>query len=169
MTVERSHATPALSGELIKVEEWGEVDDLPVQLITLDSFSGVRVSLTTYGATLVSVEIPRGAEVVDSDSVKRATVEPAASAPSSTVDVLLGLTDLAAYLRPHPHLGGVIGRVANRVSGAAFELAGVRYQLSANQSGLQLHGGVRGFDRRVWKLEDAGINAAGHACATLSY
>ena len=149
MTGEPTPNVSPPSGELVEVAEWGEVDGAAVQLVTLLSLSGVRVQLTTYGATLVSIEIPQGA--------------------AHSIDVLLGLPDLAGYLRPHPYLGGTIGRVANRVSGAFFELSGQRYALSANDRGRQLHGGARGFDRRPWQLEGAAVNAAGNASARLSY
>lgn len=170
MTGEPTSASLPLGGELVEVAEWGEVDGAPVQLVTLVSRSGVRVSLTTFGATLVSIELPQIQAGRDSGSTARqAAGTPAAATHKNMVDVLLGLPDLDSYRRPHPYLGGTIGRVANRVSGASFELSGRRFALSANQPGLQVHGGVRGFDRRPWQLENADTNAAGHATARLGY
>ncbi len=150
--------------------QWGEVDGAAVQLVTLSSLSGVRVSLTTFGATLVSVELPKREAAGETASAARAgAASPSRGGRAGSVDVLLGLADLSAYRRPHPYLGGTIGRVANRVSGPAFELAGQHYAVSENQPGVQLHGGARGFDRRPWTLEDAANNTAGHASARLSY
>jgi aldose 1-epimerase len=65
-----------------------------------------------------------------------------------------GAVDLAAYRDPvrNPHLGGIAGRYANRIAGAAFELDGVRHRLVPNEGPNQLHGGPVGFDRREWSL-----------------
>src|SRR6202008_1054427 len=66
-------------------------------------------------------------------------------------DVVLGFDSLAEYDSPrNPYFGGVIGRVANRIAGARYELDGRTHALSANEGRHQLHGGPRGFDRVVW-------------------
>ncbi len=73
-------------------------------------------------------------------------------------DVVLGYDELAGYeADPHYH-GATIGRFSNRIGGAAFVLDGTRYPLAANDGTSHLHGGVRGFDRRLWTVEalDAG-------------
>lgn len=57
------------------------------------------------------------------------------------------------YLNDDSHQGGLIGRVANRIAGAKFELDGKTYQLPKNDNENCLHGGL-GFDRRVWNVED---------------
>jgi aldose 1-epimerase len=78
-------------------------------------------------------------------------------------DVHLGLPDLAAYAdrARNPHLGASIGRVANRISGASFDLDGQRYDLPANNGANTLHGGPDGWDRHVWELLDANGDDAG--------
>lgn len=77
--------------------------------------------------------------------------------------VHLGLPDLAAYADRacNPHLGASIGRVANRISGASFELDGQRYDLAANNGPNTLHGGPSGWDRHVWELLDVHGGAEG--------
>lgn len=72
-------------------------------------------------------------------------------------DVHLRLPDLSAYAdrSRNPHFGGSIGRVANRISGASFELDQQRYDLPANNGPNTLHGGPAGWDRHVWELLDA--------------
>ena len=50
-----------------------------------------------------------------------------------------------------PYFGALVGRVANRIAGAAFELDGVRYHVSANENTTSLHGGKIGFSKRIWK------------------
>ncbi|HWA16025.1 MAG TPA: aldose epimerase family protein, partial [Gemmatimonadales bacterium] len=68
-------------------------------------------------------------------------------------DVLLGYATLAQYRTGTHYLGATIGRVANRIGGAAFELDGRRYHLTPNEPPNHLHGGVAGFDKRVWHVE----------------
>ncbi len=68
--------------------------------------------------------------------------------------VHLGLPTLADYedAARNPHLGGSIGRYANRIAGARFSLDGRDVVLEPNEGPNQLHGGRDGFDRRVWEL-----------------
>ena len=68
------------------------------------------------------------------------------------VDVVLGFdTRRRATRRAAAHVGGVVGRYANRIAGARFALDGVEHALAANEGRHQLHGGARGFDRRLWR------------------
>ncbi len=75
-----------------------------------------------------------------------------------TVDVLLGFDRLESYLDPanDKFLGALVGRYANRIGAAGFELDGVYYPLAANNGPNHLHGGTVGFDKRVWTAEEAG-------------
>ena len=66
-------------------------------------------------------------------------------------DVIGGFDTLEGYLADDSHQGGTIGRVANRVGGAEFELDGKKYVLPKNDGRNCLHGGL-GFDRRVWDV-----------------
>jgi len=69
-------------------------------------------------------------------------------------DVVLGFDTLSGYeSKDNPYFGATVGRVANRVAGAAFELNGVNFTLAANNGAHSLHGGTKGWDRRVWKSE----------------
>ena len=65
-------------------------------------------------------------------------------------DVVLGFNDLDSYLARHPYFGAITGRVAGRIANAAFELDGMTYQLARNDPPNHLHGGVCGFDKRIW-------------------
>jgi aldose 1-epimerase len=65
-------------------------------------------------------------------------------------DVVLGFNDLDSYLGGHPYFGAITGRVAGRISGAAFTLDGNTYRLARNDPPNHLHGGVEGFDKRLW-------------------
>ncbi|MER6625898.1 MULTISPECIES: aldose epimerase family protein [unclassified Streptomyces] len=105
-------------------------DGTPVHRWTLER-AGVRVRILSYGGIVQDVEVP------DRDG--------------RTGNVVLGFSDLDGYLRyPEPFLGALIGRYANRIAGARFSLAGRDHTLAANNGPNSLHGGERGFDKRVW-------------------
>lgn len=69
-------------------------------------------------------------------------------------DIVLGYDSLAEYEAQDKYLGALVGRVANRIGGAAFDLNGIHYPLAANNGPNCLHGGLRGFDRAVWKAQE---------------
>ena len=73
-------------------------------------------------------------------------------------NVVLHYNDVDAYKNQRWHFGATIGRFANRISGAAFELDGKTYTLSANEGNVTLHGGASGFDRALWDLVSASEN-----------
>ncbi|MFI9647816.1 aldose epimerase family protein [Streptomyces sp. NPDC052040] len=108
-------------------------DGTPVLRWTLER-GGVRVRVLSYGGIVQSVEVP------DRDG-RRA-------------DVVLGFPDLEGYLRhPEPYLGALVGRYANRIAGARFTVDGRDCVLAANDGPNSLHGGLEGFDKRVWRAE----------------
>ncbi len=110
--------------------------DVSVSAVTIAN-DQIEVRLLALGAAIVGVDAP------DSSGV---------SGP-----VHLGLRGLAEYAdrARNPHLGAIIGRYANRISGASFDLDGTTHALSANNGPNTLHGGVDGWDRHVWDLRDA--------------
>jgi aldose 1-epimerase len=93
----------------------------------------LRVTLTDYGATLVSLLLPDGRGGSD--------------------DVLLGCSTLSGYTGKHPFYGVTVGRYANRIGGSRFSLGGKAYPLAANDGANHLHGGIKGFNTFVWKAE----------------
>ena len=66
-------------------------------------------------------------------------------------DVVLGCAPLADYEKQDKYFGALVGRVANRIGGASFDLNGVHYPLAANNGPNCLHGGVHGFHEAVWE------------------
>ncbi|MER6631529.1 aldose epimerase family protein [Streptomyces sp. NPDC000987] len=114
-------------------EHFGTLPDgTPVHRWTLER-SGVRVRVLSYGGIVQSVEVP--------DRHGRAG------------NVVLGFVGLDGYLaHPEPYLGALIGRYANRIAGGRFPLDGVTYTLALNPPPNALHGGERGFDKRVWDV-----------------
>lgn len=67
-------------------------------------------------------------------------------------DVLLGYDSAQWYESSRDYLGAVVGRVANRVGGAAFALNGKTYRLENNDGTNSLHGGFHGYDKRLWEV-----------------
>jgi aldose 1-epimerase len=65
-------------------------------------------------------------------------------------DVVLGHSTLAGYVPNPPYLGAIVGRFANRIARARFTLDGALHRLAANDGPNHLHGGVEGFDQRIW-------------------
>jgi aldose 1-epimerase len=116
---------------------FGEV----IYLFTLKNNSGTQVRLTNYGGIIISYCIPL--------------------ADGRFNDIVLGFDHIEdywspAYLKQHPWFGAAVGRYANRIKNARFELDGKVYQLTKNNGEEQLHGGIRGFDRKVWQVLDFG-------------
>lgn len=108
-------------------------DGTPVHRWTLER-AGVRVRILSYGGIVQSVEVP------DRDG--------------RVANVVLGFADLDGYLEnPGPYLGALVGRYANRIAGGRFPLDGLTYALALNNAPNSLHGGERGFDKRVWDVE----------------
>ena len=130
-------------------ESFGKTPDgKQVDLYTLTNTRGIRARITNFGAILVSLE------VADRDG--------------SLVDITLGFDKLDGYLGVHPYFGAIVGRYANRIGKAAFKLDGKVYKLAANNGENHLHGGTKGFDKAVWRLEDLGVKGAG-AMVKMSY
>ncbi|MET9500546.1 aldose epimerase family protein [Streptomyces sp. NPDC006622] len=115
-------------------EHFGTLSDgTPVHRWTLER-AGVRVRVLSYGGIVQSVEVP--------------------DREGHRADVVLGFGDLDGYVtHPEPYLGALVGRYANRIAGARFPLDEVTYALAPNNGPNSLHGGERGFDKRVWDVE----------------
>ena len=85
-----------------------------------------------------------------------------------TKDIVLGLRTLQEYLDGHPYFGAIVGRVAGRITGARFTIEGKEYQLAVNDASNHLHGGLEGFDKKLWAAE-TGEDAEGEPCLSLTY
>lgn len=120
-------------GTLDKRDFGQTADGTPVELYTLKN-GKITVNIATYGATVVSIEAPDRDGRVD--------------------DVTLGFDSLEGYLGEHPYFGATVGRVANRIAKGKFTLDGQEYSLAVNNGPNALHGGIKGFNRVVWKAEE---------------
>jgi len=109
-------------------------DGTPVDLYTLTNSKGVRVAITNYGGIVVSLFTP--------------------DRNGNLGDIVLGFERLEDYLKGHPYFGAIIGRYGNRIAKGRFTLDGVEYKLAQNNGENHLHGGLVGFDKKVWKARD---------------
>lgn len=87
-------------------------------------------------------------------------------APGGSRDIVLGCETLADYQAQDKYFGALVGRVANRIGGACFDLAGRHYSLAANSGPNCLHGGIHGFHQAVWNAQPT--QAGGLALTYLS-
>jgi aldose 1-epimerase len=118
-----------------------EADDHPIDFETIDVDLGtLRIQLLTLGAAIRTVEVPDAQGVM------------------GHVHLHLPTPEEHADRSRNPHLGGTLGRYANRISRARFILDGKEYRLDSNKDGNTLHGGTRGFDRCVWDVIDIAQN-----------
>ena len=105
---------------------------------TLKNEAGFEVSVTNYGGAVTSLKTP------DRDG--------------NFGEIVLGFETLDEYVRCPRYFGALIGRHANRIARGRFSLDGVEYQLPCNNGANHLHGGFKGFDKRVWDVRE-GDNA----------
>lgn len=100
----------------------------------------LSLELTDYGARVVSLAVSGGR--------------------GAPVAAALGCDSAAEYERRGGCLGATCGRCANRIAGGLLPLGGREYRLSRNEGENTLHGGAEGFDRHLWRAEEAGESAA---------
>jgi aldose 1-epimerase len=120
--------------ERITSKPFGKAPDgTPVELFTLTNINGVTAQITNYGGIITTLKVPD----------KNGNFE----------DVVLGYYTLEEYLEKSPHFGCLVGRFGNRIAKGKFTLDGVEYQMAINNGPNHLHGGLVGFDKKVWTPE----------------
>ncbi|UNO42244.1 aldose epimerase family protein [Streptomyces sp. MST-110588] len=121
----------AHAGTVVTTEPFGTLDDgTRVDRWTLTG-AGLRVRILTYGGIVQTIEVP--------------------DRHGTPAQVALGFADLDSYLaHGGSHFGALVGRYANRIGGASFDLDGRTYRLARNDGPNCLHGGERNFAKAVW-------------------
>lgn len=114
---------------------FGTVEAGDVHLHLLSNETGAVVGVSDFGASLVCCRVPDG--------------------KGNFPDVLLGYSGVAGYCEDLYGFGAIIGRCANRIAGASFELAGSSYRLAANDGPNSLHSGPHLWSKRLWKATRA--------------
>jgi aldose 1-epimerase len=99
-------------------------------LFTLENENGIKITITNYGGTIISLVVP--------------------DKNGSSADIVLGLSTWESWIKNPAYFNCIIGRTCNRIGGAAFSIDGVEYKVSANNDKFQLHGGFHGFHHKLW-------------------
>jgi aldose 1-epimerase len=118
-----------------------------VDLYSLTNRKGMEVSITNFGATVVTLRVPDRA--------------------GKAADVVLGYDTLEGYENGKSYFGATVGRYANRIGGGKFSIDGKEYILPKNDGNNTLHGGIVGFNKKIWKARELPSNDA--AALELSY
>ena len=119
---------------MISKRYFGDLNGEKVYCWRMENDAGMVAEILDYGATIRSVVAP------DQDG--------------KMTDVVLGYDSLEEYVNNGGCFGGTVGRFANRIGGASFELNGKQYPLFANNGKNHLHGGKTGFHKRVWQASE---------------
>lgn len=126
-----SQKEAAVTTEKTVKASWGKTPEgESVDLYTLSNAKGCEARISTYGGVVVSLRVP--------------------DRSGAMADVVAGLDRFEDYLKPPPYFGAIIGRYGNRIGNARFSLDGREYTLAKNDGRNHLHGGLRGFDKRLW-------------------
>lgn len=119
---------------------WGNYNNKEVYLITIDN-GFLKLKLTNLGCTFVSIEIP--------------------DEKNQLINMVLGYNTPEEYVKDANYTGCIVGRYANRIKDASFNIDGIEYKLAANDgsSGNHLHGGNTGFNKKVFAVTNTTSNA----------
>lgn len=140
--IKGNHSGKAIKSTISK-EFYGEAGGEKIFLYTLKNSKGMQVKVINYGGAITDIITPD----------KNGQLE----------SVVLGFDSLKPYTgRENSLFGSTVGRVANRISNARFQLDGKEYTLTSN-----IHGGVQGFDRKVWNIEE--VNNGKSAALKMTY
>jgi aldose 1-epimerase len=108
-------------------------DGQAVDQYILTNGAGASVSLITYGATVTNLVVP------DKDG--------------HFSDIVLGFDNIGQYEMQGPYFGAIIGRIGNRIAKGTFAMDKTKYYVPVNNGPNHLHGGFKGYDKRIWKAE----------------
>ncbi|HBL77539.1 MAG: hypothetical protein A2W90_14740 [Bacteroidetes bacterium GWF2_42_66] len=122
----------------ITKKPFGQLNGAQVDLFTLANDNNVTIQITNYGAIVTSIETP------DKDG--------------KCENIVCGFEKFEdyisdQYLGSYPYFGSIIGRFGNRISKGKFTLEGKKYTLAVNNGANALHGGLVGFDKKLWAAE----------------
>ena len=140
-------ATMSNSKSSVSKADFGKTPDgTPVEIYTLRNSKGMEATIMNYGGIVTSLKVP--------------------DKNGNLGDLVLGFDNLDsytkdAYLKNCPYFGALIGRYGNRIAFGKFPLDGTQYTLPVNNAPNTLHGGLKGFDKVVWTVEEAKVGEHG--------
>ena len=115
-------------------KQFGRTAQGAATLYAIANTKGMRVLVTDFGATLVSIFVKdkNGADT----------------------DVILGYEDAAEYEKQTCYFGATVGRNCNRISDAKIMIDDTQYILDANDNENNLHSGANGLSERIWEVKE---------------
>ena len=141
-------ATPVAQTATATRVDWGTLSDgTKIEAVELKNAKGVSARILSYGATIQSIMVP--------DRTGKAA------------DVVIGYDTIEGYEKTPGYTGVTVGRYANRIAKGHFSLDGKTYTLAINNKPNALHGGLKGFDKRVWTIKD--VTSGETASTTMTY
>lgn len=122
-------------------KEYGVLDDgTIIKQYIFENDNQMKVKIINYGAIVVSIEVPDKYGKIN--------------------DVVLGYDSIEGYVQDPSYFGAIVGRIGNRIAKGKFSLDGKDYTLAINNNENHLHGGIKGFNKRVWSPEIIKLNDA---------
>lgn len=123
----------------VSVAPFGAMPDgTPISQYTLVNSQGMTMKVINYGGIITHLIAPDRTNTFE--------------------DVVLGYDSLSDYLKSSPYFGALIGRYGNRIAKGKFTLDGKTYRLGQNNGPNNLHGGPKGFDQRVWTIDEHAVD-----------
>lgn len=110
-----------------------------IKKYSLKNSQGMQVEFINYGGIITSIKVP--------------------DKEGHFSDVVLGFDNLEDYTKEHPYFGALVGRYGNRIARGKFTLHGETYTLAVNNGPNHLHGGIKGFDKKFWNVEEKSTNS----------
>jgi aldose 1-epimerase len=132
LVIMNSYLSKAATKPMIQKTSFGTSSDgQAVDLYTLTNSKGMTVTISNYGGTIVSLKVP--------------------DRKGNSADVVLGYDSVGGYAAGKSYFGATIGRYGNRIAHGKFRLGSETYTLPKNDGDNTLHGGLLGFNKKVWK------------------
>src|SRR4029077_16312728 len=130
----RGFGADRMTGSLDRKPYGALPDGTAVERFTLGN-GGMAAGGISYGAILASLRVPDRA--------------------GALANVVLGYASLDGYLGDDASFGATVGRYANRIASGSFSIDGKTYRLPINNGPNSIHGGIKGFSKRVWQAGGA--------------
>ena len=111
------------------------------------SNSSMSIEVINYGGIITNINFP--------------------NSEGKKIDIVLGFNHLDQYLDKQPYFGAIIGRYGNRIYKGRFNVSDKLHQLKTNNGEHALHGGIKGFDKVIWSVEE--IIKKGYVGLKLNY
>jgi aldose 1-epimerase len=138
----------AQAAQTIDRQPYGKTPDgAVVDAYTLSNSHGMAAQIITYGGIVTSLQVPDRA--------------------GNMANVVLGYPQIDGYVTDTSYFGATIGRYSNRIAKGRFTLNDIAYSLPTNDGPNSLHGGSKGFNKRIWQAKEARVSEG--PGLTLSY